>query len=367
MNSTPTIYYKNPNNSNHIEVIFSSMDPKKSDPIDAEKMEAIRQITHNFSLTSGPVPVEILALRIQDLFSQKIVGTLYARLFNNDTLSLDLLYVDEEYRNRKIGSRLLALAENFAYRSNAKKITLCSYDFQAPEFYEKKGFRRVSYIKNALDHHTLIFFEKALQRHSPSTEDLDLKDLKLEIFSKDDIDEAKETNQHALQGILSYNHKILQAESQTDRDIVEFALVLYRNNPKNHSLATSEHRLRRNTAQMLLSVDKDLKEHPVQIPDSSTCFDINGAVKSDQILGVVTGLLVTGSKNNAIVLDGLRFKTGFENNSDIHREVLEGLDTLGMEHNCQNLLPYDQEVQNAFDLMASSKGTQLTFKRIASF
>jgi hypothetical protein len=354
----------NSNNNHCVEVVLTSLDPTKRKPIDAKKMESIRQITKNFSLTSAPFPVEILALRIQDLCSQKIVGTLYARVMNNDTLSLDLLFVDEENRNQKIGSRLLDTAENYAYKLKAKKITLCTYDFQAPEFYEKKGYRRVSHIKNALDHHSMIFLEKTLQEYSPSTTDIDLKNLKVKTYSKENLDKAKATSQIALEGILSYNHKILQAESQTERDFVEFALVLCRCNPKNQLLAKAAPRLRRNTAQFSLSLENNDKEPPGQIPDSSNCFDIKGTVKSDQILGVITGFLVTGSENNAIVLDGLGFKNEFENDSDIHREMLEGLEALGIEHKCLNLLPYDQEVQKAFDLLASSKRTQLTFRRI---
>lgn len=416
-----TVLKTNSSNSNRIEVVLNSMDPSKSNPSDVKKLKTIRQTIGNFSLTSENHPVQILAIRIQDLYSQQIIGTLYARVLDDDTFSVDLLCVEEESRKRKIGSRLLELAENYAYQSKAKKITLCTYDFQAPEFYEKKGYRRVSHIKNALDHHTLIFFEKALLENPPPASDIDLyrnnlmnqefsneapqnshlervtiardqgasknenckpkpmkpkndplacydiKDLLIEIYTKDDINEEKETMNHALQGILHYNLKILQAESKTERDFVEFALVVYQNTMKNRKFTkkASQNSLlpvRRNIAQRTLSLDFDVP--PCQIPDSSNCFEKKDAVQSDQILGVVTGLLVTGSENSSIVVESLRFKNGCENNEDIHRQVLEGLEALGIEHKCLNLVPYDQVVQNAFDLLASSKSTQLTFRRI---
>lgn len=306
-----TIVKSNSNNDNRVEIALMSLYSNKSNPAVTKQLEAIRETAGNFALN---LPVQTLAIRIQELYSQKIVGTLYARVLNDDTFSLDLLCVEETSRKRKIGSKLLELAEEYAYSSKAKKIILCTYDFQAPEFYEKKGYRRISQIKNALDHHTMIFFEKPLPEYPSPATDIDLKDLKLETFTKGDTNEVKETIGHAVQGILDYNLQVLQAESKTERDFVEFALVV-----------------------------KD---------------------PSDQILGVVLGLLVTGSENGALLVESVGFKNGCENNADIHKHVLEGLEKLAIEHKCLNLVPYEPLVQNAFDHMAFSKDTQLTFRRI---
>jgi len=360
-----TISDKNPNNSNPIEVILTSMDPKKSNPTDAKQIAAIREITGNFSLISKNRPVELLAIQVKELYTQRIVGTLYARVLGDDIFSLDLLCIEEANRKQKIGSKLLELAEKYAHESKAKKIALCTYDFQAPEFYEKKGYRRISEIKNALDHHSLIFFEKPVPEHPSPL--VDLKDIQLEIYTKVDINEEKEVFSHAVQGMLDYNLQFLQAESKTERDFVEFALVIYPNNLKNREFdkeaaqilkpGTSDNVLEQGASECSKFVAKPTPSKT----DASSCLGIK---EDDQILGVITGLLVKGSENGAITIDSIGFKKGLENNSDIRKQLIEALEKLGIEHKCSNLVPYDQVVQNAFDHLGSSKYSNLTFRRI---
>ena len=53
---------------------------------------------------------------------------------------LDILWVDEEYRGRGLGSALLRAAERAAMERGCRLITLGTFDFQARPLYEKNGY-----------------------------------------------------------------------------------------------------------------------------------------------------------------------------------------------------------------------------------
>lgn len=57
-----------------------------------------------------------------------------------DWLHITHLWVAEGFRKRGLGSRLLAGAEREASRAKARGAFLSTFDFQAPEFYERRGY-----------------------------------------------------------------------------------------------------------------------------------------------------------------------------------------------------------------------------------
>lgn len=67
---------------------------------------------------------------------------LTGEIFGN-WLSIHYLWVSEEYRGQGIGSHLLVLAEQEAVAQGAKYAFVDTFDFQAPEFYKKHGYREV--------------------------------------------------------------------------------------------------------------------------------------------------------------------------------------------------------------------------------
>ena len=69
-----------------------------------------------------------------------IVGIITGHSYYNEVHISDLIIL-EEYRNRHIGSRLIEAVENYFKNKEFKNINLSTYEFQAPEFYKKCGFR----------------------------------------------------------------------------------------------------------------------------------------------------------------------------------------------------------------------------------
>ena len=71
---------------------------------------------------------------------ENIVGIITGHSYYNEVHISDLI-IFEEYRNRHIGSRLIEAVENYFKNKGFKNINLSTYEFQAPEFYKKCGFK----------------------------------------------------------------------------------------------------------------------------------------------------------------------------------------------------------------------------------
>jgi GNAT superfamily N-acetyltransferase len=80
-----------------------------------------------------------LAVFVRDPATGKVVGGLYGRT------SFGLVYVDrfflpEDLRRDRIGSRVLAMAEEEGRRRGCTRIALTTLSVQAPGFYRKQGY-----------------------------------------------------------------------------------------------------------------------------------------------------------------------------------------------------------------------------------
>ena len=54
---------------------------------------------------------------------------------------LDEFYIDEGYRNKNIGSKMIKIVEKFAKENKALGVRVDSWSFQAPLFYQKLGYK----------------------------------------------------------------------------------------------------------------------------------------------------------------------------------------------------------------------------------
>jgi GNAT superfamily N-acetyltransferase len=79
-----------------------------------------------------------------------------------DWLYVDLLWVQDDYRGRGHGHRLLEAAEAEARRRGATNAYLDTFSFQAPAFYARHGYRVFGELRDFPPGHQRYFFTKQL-------------------------------------------------------------------------------------------------------------------------------------------------------------------------------------------------------------
>ena len=75
-----------------------------------------------------------------------LVAGMVAETFGN-WLEIEYLYVSDSLRNQGLGSRILELAENESRNRGCKYSFVDTFNFQAPKFYEKHGYKEVFALK----------------------------------------------------------------------------------------------------------------------------------------------------------------------------------------------------------------------------
>ena len=77
----------------------------------------------------------------------RMVGGLYGWTWGGCAF-VDLLWVDEAWRRRGLGGRLLASAEQEARSRGCTQVLLSTHGFQAPDFYAARGYRETGRFPN---------------------------------------------------------------------------------------------------------------------------------------------------------------------------------------------------------------------------
>ena len=77
-------------------------------------------------------------------------------------LHIDILWVDENFRSKKIGSRLLIAAENEAKKRGCHFVHVDTMSWQAPDFYKKHGYELISELDNIPNGYKKFHFIKRL-------------------------------------------------------------------------------------------------------------------------------------------------------------------------------------------------------------
>jgi GNAT superfamily N-acetyltransferase len=78
------------------------------------------------------------------------------------TCELNSLWVNQRYRKRGVGGRLLAVAEDEALARGCHQVVLFTYLFQAPGFYERWGYRIVGRVDDYPMGTPALWFRKCL-------------------------------------------------------------------------------------------------------------------------------------------------------------------------------------------------------------
>ncbi|EAE3600415.1 GNAT family N-acetyltransferase [Listeria monocytogenes] len=77
----------------------------------------------------------------------EIVGGVTAKISYGE-LHVSLLSVDQNTQGSGVGSELMAQIERYGRANNCHHISLTTFSYQAPEFYEKCGFTELGRVKD---------------------------------------------------------------------------------------------------------------------------------------------------------------------------------------------------------------------------
>ena len=91
-----------------------------------------------------------------------IVGGINSRMYCWNCIYVDILWVKEEYREHKLGSRLLREVESIAREKGCNLIHLDTFDFQAKDFYLKHGYEIFGILDNCPENHKRYYLKKNL-------------------------------------------------------------------------------------------------------------------------------------------------------------------------------------------------------------
>ena len=114
---------------------------------ESQKAQKIGELVRSYNRSKREaVESEPLNLYIEDEHGRLLAG-LVAETFGN-WLEIEYLFVKEELRGQGIGSQLLQRAESEAKKRNCCFAFVNTYQFQAPTFYQKHGYKEVFTLKD---------------------------------------------------------------------------------------------------------------------------------------------------------------------------------------------------------------------------
>jgi GNAT superfamily N-acetyltransferase len=88
---------------------------------------------------AGPSDHRPLAVLVSDPETGEVIGGLYGRSYLG-VLFIERFFLPETRRGNRLGSRVLAIAEEEGRRRGCALIALFTLHFQAPGFYRKQGY-----------------------------------------------------------------------------------------------------------------------------------------------------------------------------------------------------------------------------------
>ena len=117
------------------------------DNTESQKAQEIGDLIRSYNRSKREAAEsEPLNLYVEDDKGELMAG-LVAETFGN-WLEIEYLFVKEDLRGQGIGSQLLQQAESAAKNRNCRFAFVNTYQFQAPAFYQKYGYKEVFTMKD---------------------------------------------------------------------------------------------------------------------------------------------------------------------------------------------------------------------------
>ncbi|EEF57806.1 GCN5-related N-acetyltransferase [Pedosphaera parvula Ellin514] len=108
----------------------------------------------------GALNTREIVLTVRDDAGNLIAG-LTGEMFWN-VLHVDVLWVDENHRDKNHGTELLKHAEHLAADQSCEAVYLSTFGFQAPGFYSKQGYNVIGDLPDVPKHSMRRWFWKRL-------------------------------------------------------------------------------------------------------------------------------------------------------------------------------------------------------------
>ena len=117
------------------------------DNTESQKAQEIGDLIRSYNRSKREeAESEPLNIYVEDDSGELMAG-LVAETFGN-WLEIEYLFVKEDLRGQGIGSQLLQRAESEAKKRNCRFAFVHTYQFQAPAFYQRHGYKEVFSLKD---------------------------------------------------------------------------------------------------------------------------------------------------------------------------------------------------------------------------
>ena len=123
-----------------------------------------RLVEYNLSQVKSEQEENFIDLSMKAVEDDKIIAGIIAKMYCWNIVYVDTLWVDPDYRGRRIGEMLLTMLENEAKLKGAKLVHLDTFDFQAKDFYLKQGYEIFGKLEDCPENHCRYYMKKALQQ-----------------------------------------------------------------------------------------------------------------------------------------------------------------------------------------------------------
>jgi GNAT superfamily N-acetyltransferase len=132
----------------------------KTDPT-PEQIQYLEDRLYEFnSAATGITDGQGLAIFVRDE-QEQIVAGICGHTWGG-CCEIRQLWVEQSRRRQGLGTRLLEAAEQEARRRHCRQMVLTTFDFQAPEFYTKRGFHRLAAVHDYPHGHESLLLQKEL-------------------------------------------------------------------------------------------------------------------------------------------------------------------------------------------------------------
>ena len=115
----------------------------------------------NISATGESTGNRDIVFFIRDT-ENRIIGGIRGSLNNSGWLYIYAIWIDKEYRNKGYGTLLMQSIENEAKANGGNESYLHTISFQAPEFYNKFGYKVFAELENFHLGYSKYFLRKKL-------------------------------------------------------------------------------------------------------------------------------------------------------------------------------------------------------------